>query len=532
MDNNKSHAEHNFDYLVLGSGIAGLFFALKACKHGSVAIITKKERAESNTNHAQGGIAAVTSKEDSVEMHIQDTLIAGAGLCDEEAVRIIVTEGPARIADLISYGTHFTEREIPDSNGARELDLGREGGHSKRRVLHAGDITGHQVEIALLDAVSKESNICFFEHHFAIDLILSNRDPQSSDRRCIGAYVLDAETNQVETFRGKHVILATGGCGKVYLYTTNPYIATGDGLAMAWRAGAAIANMEFIQFHPTALYHPGDRPSFLITEAMRGYGAVLRTLDGKEFMQKYDPRLSLAPRDIVARAIDNEMKMRGDDHVYLDVTHKDADETRHHFPNIYAKCKSLGIDITKDYIPVAPAAHYLCGGIKVDLDARSSIDRLYAVGECSCTGLHGGNRLASNSLIEAVVYADAAARHSMANIGHYTWRDDVPEWNDEGTMHNEEMVLITQSLKEVNQIMSAYVGIVRSNLRLDRAWNRLDILYEETEKLFKQSKASREICELRNLINVGYLIMRQAKERHESRGLHYSIDYPPERRRL
>ncbi len=321
--------------------------------------------------------------------------------------------------------------------------------------------------------------------------------------------------------------MATGGAGAVYQTTTNPLVATGDGIAMVYRAKGTVKDMEFIQFHPTALYHPGDRPSFLITEAMRGYGAVLRNLKGEEFMHKYDPRLSLAPRDIVARAIDSEMKLTGDDHVYLDVTHKDPEETKHHFPNIYRKCLSLGIDITKDYIPVAPAAHYLCGGIKVDSNGESSIKHLYAVGECSCTGLHGGNRLASNSLIEAVVYADAAAAHASEAINGISLRTDVPDWNDEGTRHPEEMVLITQSIKEVNQIMGTYVGIVRSNLRLDRAWNRLDILYEETEKLFKCSKASREICELRNIINVGYLIMRQAKERKESRGLHYTLDYPP-----
>ena len=320
--------------------------------------------------------------------------------------------------------------------------------------------------------------------------------------------------------------MATGGVGAVYQTTTNPLVATGDGIAMVYRAKGTVKDMEFIQFHPTALYHPGDRPSFLITEAMRGYGAVLRTCDGKEFMQKYDKRLSLAPRDIVARAIDNEMKNRGEDHVYLDVTHKNADETRRHFPNIYEKCKSLGIDITRDYIPVAPAAHYLCGGIKVDINACSSIKRLYAVGECSCTGLHGGNRLASNSLIEAVVYADAAAKHSLAHIENYDFRTDVPEWDDEGTSLPEEMVLITQSAKEVGQIMSTYVGIVRSDLRLKRAWTRLDILYEETESLFKRSKVSKEICELRNIINTGYLIMRQAMERKESRGLHYNIDHP------
>ena len=370
------------------------------------------------------------------------------------------------------------------------------------------------------------------EDRFAVEIITQHHLGKIVTRRtpditCYGAYILNPKTGKVDTFLSKITVMATGGIGQVYTTTTNPPVATGDGIAMVYRAKGEVKDMEFIQFHPTALYHPGDRPSFLITEAMRGYGAVLRTLDGQEFMQKYDKRLSLAPRDIVARAIDNEMKMRGEDHVFLDVTHKDPEETKRHFPNIYAKCLSLGIDITKEYIPVAPAAHYLCGGIKVDLNGQSSINRLYAVGECSCTGLHGGNRLASNSLIEAVVYADAAAKHSMNLLKHYSFRDDVPEWNDEGTQHNEEMVLITQSAKEVNQIMSTYVGIVRSNLRLDRAWNRLDILYEETEKLFKQSKASKEICELRNLINVGYLIMRQAKERHESRGLHYSLNYPP-----
>lgn len=321
--------------------------------------------------------------------------------------------------------------------------------------------------------------------------------------------------------------MATGGVGAVYQTTTNPLVATGDGIAMVYRAKGTVKDMEFIQFHPTALYHPGDRPSFLITEAMRGYGAVLRNKKGEEFMHKYDPRLSLAPRDIVARAIDSEMKQSGDEHVYLDVTFKDPEETKRHFPNIYKHCLELGIDITKDYIPVAPAAHYLCGGIKVDGNGESSIVNLYALGECSCTGLHGGNRLASNSLIEAVVYADAAADHALQVIDQYDFRQDVPDWNDEGTVHPEELVLITQSAKEVNQIMGYYVGIVRSDLRLDRAWNRLDILYEETEKLYRESKPTRELCELRNIINVAYLIMRQARDRKESRGLHFTVDYPP-----
>ena len=360
------------------------------------------------------------------------------------------------------------------------------------------------------------------QHHLGVTVTR-----QTPDIKCYGAYILDPKTGKVDTYLAKVTLMATGGVGAVYKTTTNPLVATGDGIAMVYRAKGTVKDMEFVQFHPTALYHPGDRPSFLITEAMRGYGGVLRTMDGKEFMQKYDPRLSLAPRDIVARAIDNEMKNRGDDHVYLDVTHKDPEETKKHFPNIYEKCLSLGIDITKDYIPVAPAAHYLCGGILVDLNGQSSIERLYAVGECSCTGLHGGNRLASNSLIEAVVYADAAAKHALSMLDRYEFNHEIPEWNAEGTVTNEEMVLITQSMKEVNQIMGAYVGIVRSDLRLKRAWVRLDMIYEETEDLFKRSKASKAICELRNMVNVGYLITRQAIERKESRGLHYTIDYPP-----
>ena len=441
------------------------------------------------------------------------------------------------------WGVHFDKKE----DGT--FDLHREGGHSEFRILHHQDNTGAEIQTSLIEAVKQHPNITIFTNHYAVEIITQHHlgiivTRYTPGIKCYGAYVLDEETGEVDTFLSKVTIMATGGCEAVYRHTTNPLVATGDGIAMVYRAKGAVKDMEFIQFHPTALYHPGDRPSFLITEAMRGYGAVLRTLDGKEFMQKYDPRLSLAPRDIVARAIDNEMKQRGEDHVYLDVTHKDAEETKRHFPNIYQKCLSIGIDITKDYIPVAPAAHYLCGGIKVDLDGQSSIRRLYAIGECSCTGLHGGNRLASNSLIEAVVYADAAAKHALSVLDRYDFNTDIPEWNDEGTISNEERVLITQSMKEVNQIMEAYVGIVRSNVRLTRAWNRLDILYEETERrltrawnrldilyeeterLFKHCKATRELCELRNMINVGYLITKQAMERKESRGLHYTIDYP------
>ena len=520
---------HQFDYLVIGSGIAGMSFALKAAATGRVALICKSVLPEANTALAQGGVASVTNLEvDCFEKHIHDTMVAGDRLSDPEAVRKVVEGAPGQIRQLIDWGVDFDR----DPDGSGRFDLHREGGHSEFRILHHADNTGFEIQESLISRVRACPAITVFENHFAIEIITQHHLGRIVTRRtpditCYGAYILNQAEGRVDTFLARATIMATGGVGAVYTTTTNPLVATGDGIAMVYRAKGTVRDMEFIQFHPTALFHPGDRPSFLITEAMRGYGAVLRNLAGEEFMHKYDPRLSLAPRDIVARAIDSEMKQTGADHVYLDVTHKDPDEPRRHFPNIYAKCLSLGIDITRDYIPVAPAAHYLCGGIAVDTNGESSIRHLYAIGECSCTGLHGGNRLASNSLIEAVVYADAAARHAAEAIAHIDFRTDVPQWNDEGTSHPEEMVLITQSTREVNQIMSTYVGIVRSNLRLDRAWNRLDILYEETERLFKCSKASREICELRNIINVGYLIMRQAKERRESRGLHYTLDYPP-----
>lgn len=517
---------YEYDYLVIGSGIAGMSFALKVADSARVALVCKTSLEEANTFLAQGGVASVTNLAvDNFTKHIKDTLIAGDWLSDTAAVEKVVKEAPSQIKELIKWGVNFDKDEKGD------FDLHREGGHSEFRILHHADNTGAEIQTSLIEEVKRHSNIDIFENHFAIEILTQHHLGKIVTRRtpditCYGAYVLNQQTGSVDKFLSRITLMATGGVGAVYTTTTNPLIATGDGIAMVYRAKGTVKDMEFIQFHPTALYHPGDRPSFLITEAMRGYGAVLRNLDGEEFMQKYDPRLSLAPRDIVARAIDSEMKSHGIDHVYLDVTHKDPEETKRHFPNIYEKCLSLGIDITKDYIPVAPAAHYLCGGIKVDLNGESSIHRLYAVGECSCTGLHGGNRLASNSLIEAVVYADAAAKHASEHINEYSFRTDIPDWNDEGTTHPEEMVLITQSIKEVNQIMGYYVGIVRSDLRLNRAWNRLDILYEETEKLFKVSKASREICELRNMINVGYLIMRQAMERKESRGLHYTVDYP------
>lgn len=518
-----------FDFLVIGSGVAGMSYALQVAEsgRGRVALVCKTNIEEANTAKAQGGVASVTNLEvDNFQKHITDTLIAGDYISDRRAVEQVVTRGPEGIRRLVQWGVNFDRKE----NG--DFDLHREGGHSEFRILHHADDTGFEIQRGLIEAVKQHPNITLLEHHFAVEIITQHHlgvevTRRTPDIECYGAYVLDPDTHKIDTILSRVTVLATGGIGAVYSSTTNPNIATGDGIAMAYRAKATVQDMEFVQFHPTALFHHGEtHPAYLITEAMRGYGGILRLPNGEEFMQKYDRRLSLAPRDIVARAIDKEMKIHGLDHVCLDVTHKDPEETRHHFPNIYAKCQSIGIDITRQYIPVAPCAHYLCGGIKVDLDACSSIKRLYAIGECSCTGLHGGNRLASNSLIEAVVYAEAAANHSLAHLDEYAFNEAVPEWNDEGTMTNEEKVLIAQDIKEVGQIMSNYVGIVRSNLRLKRAWTRLDLLYEETEELFKRVKATPDICELRNMINVGYLITRQALERKESRGLHYTTDYP------
>ena len=518
-----------FDFLVIGSGVAGMSYALQVAEsgRGRVALVCKTNIEEANTAKAQGGVASVTNLEvDNFQKHITDTLIAGDYISDRRAVEQVVKRAPEGIRRLVQWGVNFDRKE----NG--DFDLHREGGHSEFRILHHADDTGFEIQRGLIEAVKQHPDITLLEHHFAVEIITQHHlgvevTRRTPDIECYGAYVLDPDTHKIDTILSRVTVLATGGIGAVYSSTTNPNIATGDGIAMAYRAKATVQDMEFVQFHPTALYHHGEtHPAYLITEAMRGYGGILRLPNGEEFMQKYDRRLSLAPRDIVARAIDKEMKIHGLDHVCLDVTHKNPEETRHHFPNIYAKCQSIGIDITRQYIPVAPCAHYLCGGIKVDLDACSSIKRLYAIGECSCTGLHGGNRLASNSLIEAVVYAEAAANHSLAHLEEYAFNEAVPEWNDEGTMTNEEKVLIAQDIKEVGQIMSNYVGIVRSNLRLKRAWTRLDLLYEETEELFKRVKATPDICELRNMINVGYLITRQALERKESRGLHYTTDYP------
>ena len=516
---------HKYDFLVIGSGIAGMSFALKVATHGKVAIVTKNMLEDGNTFYAQGGIATVSQKLDNFDKHISDTCIAGAGLCDGEVVEKVICEAPQQINELIDWGVKF------DKNEKGDFDLHKEGGHSESRILHHKDSTGAEIQTSLIRAIKKHPNIDVYDYHFAIEILTQHHLGEIITRKtpnieCYGAFVLNQKTNEIEKFLSRVTMMASGGIGSIYQTTTNPLVATGDGVAMVARAKGKIKDMEFVQFHPTAFFHVHERPSFLITEALRGYGAILRTLDGDDFMRKYDERESLAPRDIVARAIDSEMKSRGDDHVYLDITHKDAEKTKNNFPAIYKKCLSHGIDITKDYIPVAPAAHYSCGGIEVNLDAQSSIDRLYANGECACTGLHGANRLASNSLIEAVVFADAAAKHALSIFSNYNFEENIPPWDAEGTTLPEEMVLITQTEKEVAQIMSSYVGIVRSNLRLQRALTRLDILFKETEDLFHQSVVSRDICELRNIIKVSYEVIKHAMQRKESRGLHYNIDYP------
>ena len=513
------------DFLIIGAGIGGLSFALKVADKAKVVLVCKSTLDESNTAFAQGGIASVMYEPDNVEKHVQDTLVCGAGLCDEKVVRMVVESAHSQIKQLIQWGVKFDRAQ----DGT--YDLAREGGHSEHRILHHKDNTGQEIQRALIKKVRAHHNIEILEHHFAVDLLTQHHLGQTVRRRdgnieCYGAYVLNLKTQKVDTILSRATVVATGGLGNLYHTTTNPSIATADGVAMIYRAKGMVENMNFIQFHPTALYHPGERPNFLITEAMRGFGAILRTQDGKEFMSKYDKRGPLAPRDIVARAIDNEMKLRGDEFVYLDCTHKSAKDIIAHFPNIYQKCLSIDIDITKDFIPVVPAAHYACGGAKVDMDARSSINRLYVLGETSCTGLHGANRLASNSLIEAIVYADRAAKHGLQNMSEYDFCENIQDWDYEGTTHTEEMILITQNYKEMQQIMSNYVGIVRSNLRLKRALDRLEIIFNETEELYRVSLLTKRLCELRNMIKVSYLIIRSAQDLRESRGSHYSLDYP------
>lgn len=513
------------DFLVIGSGIAGLSFALKASKHGKVLIITKANEDESNTKYAQGGVAVVVDKSDSFDKHIADTLVAGDGLCDEQVVENVVKEGPLRIQEIIDYGTHF------DKTAGGLFDLAKEGGHSEHRVLHYKDVTGFEIERALLQKVHENEHIEILTHYFAVDLITQHHlgafvDRSSKDIECYGVYALNTKANKVEKVLSKVTVMAAGGAGHIYASTTNPVIATGDGIAMVYRAKGKVRNMEFIQFHPTALHNPGEYPAFLISEAVRGFGGVLRRVDGSSFMEAYDPRESLAPRDIVARAIDSEMKKSGDDFVFLDVTHRHKAELLEHFPNIYAKCLSIGIDMARDYIPVTPAAHYLCGGIMVDDCGRSSIKRLYACGECSSTGLHGANRLASNSLLEATVFAHRIYTDAADQFEQYRIPDGIPDWDDSNTGLSNEDILVTHNLRETQKFMSDYVGIVRSDFRLERAMRRLGLLYDETERFYKNTRLSVKLCELRNVIQVAYLVIKSATARKESRGLHYTTDYP------
>lgn len=520
------------DILVIGSGIAGLTYALKIaqeCPDKKVTILTKTQSDETNTKYAQGGIAGVMDTEqDSFSKHIEDTLIAGDGLCNEAIVEIVVKEGVDRINELIEWGARFDKE--PDG----DYKLGKEGGHSEFRILHHKDVTGKEMERALLEAIKKAPNIELISHCFVIDIITQHHlgflvTKSTPDIECYGVYVLNLNNNKIEKIIASVTLLATGGNGQVYRTTTNPAIATGDGVAMVYRAKGRIENMEFIQFHPTALYEAGVRgQSFLITEAVRGDGGILRNANGEAFMEKYDERKDLAPRDIVARAIDNEMKVNGTEFVYLDCRHMDQQKFMEHFPNIHAKCLSIGVDVSKDMIPVSPAAHYSCGGVKTDEWARTSVHGLYAAGECASTGLHGANRLASNSLLEAMVFAHRAYKHSIEYLKQK--REEVyhkiPDWNAAGTSAPTEMILITQSLKELKLTMSDYVGIVRNNERLKRANRRLDLLHEETESLYERTEVSPQLCQVRNMITVAYLIVKSAELRKESRGLHYNTDYP------
>ena len=512
------------DFLVIGTGIAGLSYALKAARHGTVAIITKKDKAESNTNLAQGGVAAVMSAVDSFDLHVRDTLATGMGLSHTDAVEVMVREGPERLRELIDVGVRFTQKD-------GHLDLGREGGHSTNRIVHASDLTGHEIERALLEAVAENPAITTFENHVAVDLITEHHTAEKRviDREnihCWGAYALDAASGSVDVFAASVVMLATGGLGHVYLQTTNPGIATGDGVAMAHRAGARIANMEFIQFHPTTLFNSGS-PSFLISEAVRGYGGVLRAGNGEEFMQWYDERKALAPRDIVAYAIDTELKKRGEEFVLLDLRHLDADGVREHFPHIYRTClEKFKLDITREPVPVVPAAHYSCGGVVTAIDGSTTIHGLYASGEVSMTGVHGANRLASNSLLEALVFSDRAARTSAAYMReHGSTVPDVRVWDDSGTFNSEEWILVSHNRREIQQIMWDYVGIVRSDLRLERARRRMELIRSEVEAFYKKTKVSEGLLELRNIALCAELIIRCAMKRKESRGLHVTTDY-------
>jgi L-aspartate oxidase len=509
------------DFLVIGSGIAGLSFALQAANHGKVSLVTKREITESATNYAQGGIASVFSTEDTFDAHVEDTLVAGAGICHEDVVRMVVEEGPHVIRNLINWGVKFT-------TSGDSYDLTREGGHSQRRILHADDVTGREIERALVEEAQANPNINIYEYHIAIDLITEAKvlRQKVKPNRCLGAHVLDIEKGAVKTFAAKITLLASGGAGKVYLYTCNPDVATGDGVAMAYRAGATIANMEFMQFHPTTLYHPNAK-SFLISEAVRGEGAILRRRDGTAFMDKYHHLKDLAPRDIVARAIDNEMKTYGDDCVYLDITHKEPQYVMNRFPNIYQTCMEYGLDMTREGLPVVPAAHYLCGGVAVDGNAETDIQHLYAIGEVAFTGLHGANRLASNSLLEAAVYAGRAYQHAVAQLKTSEFTTSfITEWDSGIATNSDEMVVVSQNWDEIRRCMWNYVGIVRSDKRLERAMNRIRLITEEINDYYWDFHITSDLIELRNIATVAELIILCAQQRKESRGLHYTIDYP------
>ena len=516
-----------YDFLVIGSGVAGLSFALRAAEHGTVCVVTKKESAESNTNYAQGGIAAVMDPEDGIEAHVEDTLVAGAGLCHEDVVRMVVSEGPERIRDLIDLGAQFDR----DPDG--DLHLGREGGHSADRIVHAEDMTGREVERALLTAVRRSANITVLEYHYAVNLLTEHQlgeEPVAGDPiHCYGAYVLDSTTGVVHTVLARVTLLAAGGAGQVYQHTTNPTVATGDGIAMAYRARAVVANMEFIQFHPTSLYLPGadfDGRSFLITEAVRGDGGLLTNLAGERFMPAYDEREELAPRDIVARAIDDQMKKRGDEHVWLDISHKPSEAVIRHFPNIQETLLQHGLDMTTGPIPVVPAAHYTCGGVVVDQVGQTSIAGLFACGEVTCSGLHGANRLASNSILEALVYAHNAVGPATAYAAEHGHEDRIPDWDESNAENPSEWILVSHNREELRRVMQGYVGIVRSQHRLARAARRIDLIHQETEEFYQRTRISAELCELRNLAAIAHLVVSCAQRRHESRGLHFMADFP------
>jgi L-aspartate oxidase len=510
------------DFLVIGGGIAGLLFAIKASATGTVTMLTKSASKEANTSYAQGGIASVWSVDDSFESHVHDTLVAGVGLCKPSAVEAIVREGPLAVRELIELGTEFTRI---DRRAEQEYDLGREGGHTHRRVLHAQDFTGREIMRALGTAAALGPNINVLENYIAVDLLIE-RDPDRRPRACWGAYALEKGTGVVRKLTARATMLATGGAGKVYLYTTNPDVASGDGVAMAYRAGVPVANMEFFQFHPTCLYHPAAK-SFLLSEALRGEGAILRLPDGSPFMKRYHADAELAPRDIVARAIDSEMKRLGIDCVYLDISHRDADYIRRRFPNIYERCQGFGFDLTKSPVPVVPAAHYMCGGVDTDLIGRTSIPRLYAAGEVAMTGLHGANRLASNSLLEAAVMSRRAAAAASAQVRSESISvPEFPAWDAGRAVENEERVLISQEWDEIRRLMWNYVGIIRSDRRLDRATRRIRILKEEVDGYYRAHLVDSDVIELRNLVTVAELIVRCATMRKESRGLHFREDYP------